>query len=134
MAALSLYLAVNVDDVDACRKKNEVPRRYVGNNSHIGLRATSDDAMTRAQQVSWTPVDKNNHVILQVNFSPAGCLHYATLPSSPEYKFKPILSKMVYDKDNDTDWNVWHFNTDLPLESGSLNGDVWIRTVWFEVE
>ena len=133
MAALPLYLAVNVDDVDACRKKNEVPRRYVGNNSHIGLRTTPDDAMTRAQQVSWTPVDKNNHVILQVNFTEAGYFHYATI-SAAEHNFKPILSKMVYDKDNDTDWNVWHFNTDLPLESGSLNGDVWISTVWLAVD
>ena len=132
-AFFPLYLAVHADDVDACRRTPEVPRRLVGSRSYIGLRASPDDAMTRAKERSWTPVDKNNHAILQVNFSAAGYFHYATLSAGTEHNFKPVLSKMVYHKDNEKDWNVWHFNTDLPLAATGTNGDVWISTVWLSV-
>ncbi len=90
--------------------------------------------MNRAQQNSWTFVDKNSHAILQVNFSAKGFLHYATFSTGAEHNFELVLIKMVYNKDNETDWNVSHFNMDLPLAANGPDGDVWISTVWHSVD
>jgi hypothetical protein len=94
-----------------------------------------DVAMNRAQQISWTPVGKSNHhAILQVNFSAAGFLHYATLSAGSEHNFEPVLAKTVYRNDEEVDWNVWHFNLDMPLGAHGPDGEVWIGSVWQSVD
>ena len=133
-AFLPLYLAVHADDVDACRRTPEVPRRLIGNLPYIGLRTTPEDAMKRAREHSYTPVDKHTHAILEVKFSEAGFLYYATLSAGAEYYFQPVLVKMVYYKDKENDWNVWHFNKDLPFEAKGPDGEVWISTGWRRID
>ncbi len=129
---LKLYVAVHVNDVNACIKENAVPRRLVGNRYYVGLRGSPDEAMQRAveQTPPGTVVDKENFVILEVNFSEVGFFHYGTLPSGSGYYFQPFLLKMIYYKDKDTDWNVWHFNKDLPLTETGIDGTDWISTTW----
>jgi hypothetical protein len=131
----SLFLAVNSKDVAACDRRREVPRRLVGNRSYIGLRVSPDEAMIRAHKISWAPVgNSNHHVILQVDFSAAGFLHYATLSAGSEHNFEPVLAKTVYRKDAENDWNVWHFNMDMPLEKYGPDGQVWISSIRPSVE
>jgi hypothetical protein len=129
----TVYLAVHTADMASCTAAGEVERRHVGNRSYIGLRVTPEDALVRARQGSWGVVDKHTYTMLQICFTAAGFLHYATLPGGPQDHFAPVLSKKVYHKGEEQDWNVWHFNMDLPLRAHGPNGELWISTTWYVI-
>jgi hypothetical protein len=129
------FLAVNSDDVDTCRKSNEVPRRLMGNRDYIGLRVGAVEAMDRAKVIfKGSPVDKSTHFILQIDFSEAGFAHDSFLSTGSDHFFATVLEKMTYYSDAVTDWNVWHFNQDLPLEASGSAGEVLISTRWLQIE
>ena len=129
------FLAVNSDDVDTCTKSNEVPRRLVGNCDYIGLRVSPDEAMDRAKVIfKGSPVDKSTHFILQIDFSEAGVAHYSFLSTGSDHFFATVLEKKTYYSDAVTDWNVWRFNQDLPLEASGSAGEVLISTRWLQIE
>ena len=63
--ALTLYTAVNKNDVEACLKEQALPLRLLGNRSYIGFRERKEDSMERASQVFLgSDVTKETHVLV----------------------------------------------------------------------
>ena len=73
-------------------------------------------------------VCRDTHCLLRVRFTPLGVAHYAVRCQGQEYKFCPTLFKKTYR--GDTDWGVWHFLEDLPLNAYSSDGRPMIESDW----
>ena len=130
---LTLYLAVHKGDRAACDLQQCVPRRLAGGLSYVGLREQAVYALQGAQLHTHEPVGKDNHLVLQVHFTAHGIAHFATTCADVEYGFAPVLTKKIF-KGNTTDWQVWHFLGDLPLEVTGPDGRSYLKTTWQCVE
>ena len=133
MDGLHLFLAVHAKDFEACCNMGEVPRRYVGNRPYVGLREIAEDALQRAIIGSHEPVNKHTHMLLRVHFTPHGLAHYCTCITSAEHWFSPLLTKKLFPGDP-TDWRVWHFHGDLPLQQSGPDGIAYLSTEWMQIE
>ena len=119
--ALVLYLIVRKDDQAECVRENAVQRRYVTPTmNYIGLRESLSGAVERRRK-AWSekvpdPVTDDTYIGLRVTVTHEGVADLVLRISSPEDHFASTLSKKLYPSDKQTDWKVWHFVGDLPLE------------------
>ena len=128
--ALEVYVAVPrelkkaVDDTKLCKAW------YVSRDArdYVGLRERKQDAVERAKMIYYpTPVNKETHIFLKTTFTAAGFAKYGTL-AMPQHHFVPKLSKKVYyPRPGETpyDWQVWHWNGDLPFDDCELMVSEW---------
>ena len=80
----------------------------------------------------YTHLSKDEHCVLEIRFSPPGLAYYTTTLLGSEFDFKPTLYKVQY-KDKNTDWGVWHFLGDMPLQSVDMSGNSLIESTWLEL-
>ena len=133
MDGLHLFVAVHGEDCEACCRKGEVPRRYVGRRSYVGLREIAEDALQRTMIGSHEPVNKHTHVLLRVHFTPHGLAHYFTFTAGAEHSFSPMLAKKLFPGDP-RDWRVCHSHGDLPLQQSGPGGIAYLSTEWMQIE
>ena len=130
--ALTTWTVVYKMDRAACEAADKVLARYVNPGSdYVGLRERREDALERARLVSGQPVRRETHVLLKTTFSPAGFARYATLSTGTAHAFTPVLHKKVY-SDTSHDWQVWHFQDDLPL-AVVVDGQAFVTSEWVEI-
>ena len=96
----------------------------------IGLCEYLVDAVERARKI-YGLITKETHVVLEITFSPLGLAHYTKICLGPNYCFQPLLHKKSYR--DDTDWKVWHFHGDLPLQASDAQDNVLITTRLMEI-
>ena len=128
---LVLFVAVHRDDQTTVEYGAQIPRRLMGSTPYVGFRTSPEQAMWRARLVhpqGGASVSKVTHVLLQVEFSARVLADLTVTPAAGEYAFAPMLHKVVYRSDEETDWGVWHYCGDFPLE---LSG---VRHCWREIE
>ena len=117
-------LKKSVDDTKLCKAW------YVSRDArdYVGLRERKQDAVERAKMIYYpTPVNKETHIFLKTTFTAAGFAKYGTL-AMPQHHFVPKLSKKVYyPRPGETpyDWQVWHWNGDLPFDDCELMVSAW---------
>ena len=127
--ALEVYVAVPkelkqiVVDAKCCRLY------YLSGpgKQYVGLRQRKQDAVERGENIFNTSVTKKTHIFLKTTFTEAGFAKYATL-AMPQHHFVPKLSKKVYyPRPGETpyDWQVWHWNGDLPFDDCDLMVSAW---------
>lgn len=80
---------------------------------------------------NWGICSKDTHVVLEIRFSSLGVAHYTTLCQGPDYGFRSTLQKMSYR--GATDWKVWHFHADLPLEAYDEQGNLLVTSSLKEI-
>ena len=101
----------------------------------VGLREDPEHALKReikiAAEEERGPVSKQTHLLCKVTFSALGVAYYTMLCKGSGYQFQPTLVKKPYD--GDTDWKVWHFHDNLPLEAKDVNGNVLVTTEFQEI-
>ena len=124
-APLILFAAAHKDDVATCKHSGMLPRRLQGSNAYVGFREEAADALERASMISSTPVSKDTHALLKVWVSAEALVRLTVTPAGVENRFAPMLHKRTYA--GDTDWKVWHYCGDFPL---NLPGVV---TQWEEI-
>ena len=119
--ALVLYLIIRKADKDECVRQCAVQRRYVTPKmNYIGLRESVAGAVERRRK-AWgedepEPVTDDTHIGLKVTVTREGVADLVLRISAPEDHFASTLSKKFYYGDKKTDWKVWHFVGDLPLQ------------------
>ena len=74
---------------------------------------------------------EDTHVVLEITFTPLGLAHYAKICQGYDYGFQPMLQKRTYP--DATDWKVWHFHGDLPLQASDEQGNVLITSRLMEI-
>ena len=125
---LTLYKAVLQADVPEFERIGFLPLKRTGPDAgHIGLRESPQEALERTR-LFHDRVCRDTHCLLRVRFTPLGVAHYAVRCQGQEYKFCPTLFKKTYK--GDTDWGVWHFLEDLPLNAYSSDGRPMIESDW----
>ena len=125
---LILYKAVLQADVPEFKRNGILPLKRTGPDAgRIGLRESPEAALERAS-LYHDRVGKDTHCLLQVRFTPLGVGHFAVLCQGQEHAFCPTLFKKTYR--DDTDWGVWHFLEDLPLNAYSSDGRLMIESQW----
>ena len=127
--ALTVYTVVPKEDMETCVTVNSCRVRYVSRGKdYVGLRQSKEDAVERAVMIYHpTPVKKETHIFLKTTFTAAGFAKYGTL-AMPQHHFVPKLSKKVYyPRPGETpyDWQVWHWNGDLPFDDCDLMVSAW---------
>ena len=136
-AALTAYTVVAKVDRPACERAGMVLARYVTPSSeYVGLRQRPEDAVERARMISTSrgeTVGRDTHIFLRTTFSAAGFARYALLSTDKAHKFVPMLYKKVY-YNSARDWQVWHFQGDLPLAATDNDNAVLITSEWVEMD
>ena len=125
-ADLCLYKVIAVSDIPSILKKGCI---YL-EEWKIGLRENPTDALERECKI-WGPVCKDTHVVIEIHISSLGVAHYTTLCQGPDYGFRSTLQKMSYR--GATDWKVWHFHADLPLEAYDEQGNLLVTSSLKEI-
>ena len=125
-ADLCLYKVIAVSDIPSILKKGCI---YL-EEWKIGLRENPTDALERECEIGES-VSKDTHVVLEIRFSSLGVAHYTTLCQGPDYGFRSTLQKMSYR--GATDWKVWHFHADLPLEAYDEQGNLLVTSSLKEI-
>ena len=125
-ADLCLYKVIAVSDIPSILKKGCI---YL-EEWKIGLRENPTDALERECKIGES-VSKDTHVVLEIRFSSLGVAHYTTLCQGPDYGFRSTLQKMSYR--GATDWKVWHFHADLPLEAYDEQGNLLVTSSLKEI-
>ena len=97
----------------------------------IGLRENLSDAIERESKCGGL-VSKDTHIVLEIVFSPVGIAYYTTQCQGSIYDFQPTLRKMSYRRDT-TDWKVWHFQGELPLEAHDEQGNLLVTSRIMEI-
>ena len=101
--------------------------------NYIGLRENRSDAAHRARYCStFDDVSPEHHILLKVDFSLFGFMHFTTTSAGRAHNYAPLLSKTVYNG-NDTDWKVWHLLQDLPLSWEESPGQFYVSTEWLDI-
>ena len=127
-ADLCLYKVIAVSDIPSILKKGCI---YLEEwKWKIGLRENPTDALERECKIGGS-VSKDTHVVLEIRFSSLGVAHYTTLCQGPDYGFRSTLQKMSYR--GATDWKVWHFHADLPLEAYDEQGNLLVTSSLKEI-
>ena len=93
--------------------------------------ARKPDGCPRTRMQNWGICSKDTHVVLEIRFSSLGVAHYTTLCQGPDYGFRSTLQKMSYR--GATDWKVWHFHADLPLEAYDEQGNLLVTSSLKEI-
>ena len=125
--AMTLFVAVNNSDFEACEAAGKLERRLLGDRHYIGLRETVDAAMERAKRVFFpADVNKDTYVILRLSLSAEAVARFTTAPAGVEHQFASMLHKRTYC--DETDWRVWHFCGDFPLRFPGVQAD------WLAIE
>jgi hypothetical protein len=101
-----------------------------GSEHHIGLRENFADAVERTIWI-FGSMNKDTHGVLEITFTPFGLAHYGKICQGFDYRFQPMLQKSMYR--DATDWKVWHFHGDLPLQACDEQGNVLITTRLMEI-
>ena len=121
---LVLYLVLPQADRAACEAFGFIPCRLATPGKHyVGLRENLVDAIQRFG-LRW----HGAYVVVRVKFTAEGLAHYTCSSSGPTHSFASMLAKQTYWEANwdaeipRTDYKVWHFNGDLPLEVHDANG------------
>ena len=96
----------------------KLPVRLVGRGNCVGFRSTPLAALDSAgvfepHTAAFEPA--STHLVLQVEFTAQALADATVTPAGAEYNFAPMLHKVVYLSDRETDWGVWHFCGDFPL-------------------
>ena len=101
---------------------------------YIGLRELRSSAVMRARHVAKPGhVTPETHILLKIEFSAAGFMHYTTTSAGRDHNYSPLLYKNVYSK-NEGDWKVWHLLQDLPLRREASPGELYVSTEWLEID
>ena len=127
---LTLYLSVHKGDMAGIKVMGYVPFRYTGTHwkyGYIGLRENEKDAFERVREKFG--MDESEFVV-KVEFSKAGFCKYGTAIGGKERRHAQVLSRMVYYTGENKDWNVWHFNAELPLEEWTQDDGWLILCTW----
>ena len=90
-------------------------RQHGRDAGYIGLWETAEAAVERAAR-KHDHVDKETHVILEIEFTPHGIAHFTTMCQGVDGQFQSTLFKKTY-LDVSQDWGTWHFWGDLPLHA-----------------
>jgi hypothetical protein len=115
--ALVLYVIICKDDKAECVRNCAIPRRYVTPvKNYIGLREKVSDAVERRQKIWGCAVTDDTHEVLKVTVTLEGVADLVLRASASEDHFASTLYKKPYYRDKDTDWKVWHYIGDLPLQ------------------
>jgi hypothetical protein len=125
--SLVLFAVFPRSDIELFDSKGHV---LLHGAQYIGLRQRLEDAVARAIKVGGA-CNKNSHGVLEVTFTPLGLAHYTTTCADSSYFYKPLLHKMEYW--DSTDWQVWHFLTELPLQASDMQGNLLIATRWLDI-
>ena len=102
----------------------QVPLRYAGQHSYVGLREQPVDAVHRYNLSFPVGVTTESHVLLEVTFTAEGLARYCTEVTDAADGFAPRLAKRVY-TDTSRDWGAWHFMGGLPLNEPKEIMHVW---------
>ena len=130
-AGLLLYKVEAVSELPLIITDGTLRRQGKGHQQwKIGLRENLADAVDRTTKI-FGPMDKDTHVVLAITFTPLGLAHYGKICQGFDYMFQPMLQKSTYREE--TDWKVWHFHGDLPLEASDEQGNVLITTRLMEI-
>ena len=101
---------------------------------YIGLRERRSSAVSRARHVDRPcHVTPETHILLKIEFSAAGFMHYTITSAGRDHDYSPLLYKKVYSK-IDGDWMVWHLLQDLPLRWEATSGELYVSTEWLEID
>ena len=101
---------------------------------HIGLRELRCEAVMRARYYAKSGVvTPESHILLRIQFSAAGFMHYTTTSAGRDHNYSPLLYKNVYRK-NECDWKVWHLVQDLPLRWEASPGELYVSSEWLEID
>ena len=101
---------------------------------HIGLRELRCEAVMRARYYAKSgDVTPESHILLKIQFSAVGFMHFTTTSAGRAHNYAPLLFKKVYSK-NDCDWKVWHLLQDLPMRWEASPGQLYVSTGWLDIE
>ena len=115
-----LYLVVHQDDFAGFQRTGSVQVRMVTpRHDYIGLRESLEEAMKRYRLTFGDKVPTSELAVVRVEFTQAGFAHFGSDICEASHFFCPRLSKKIYN-DSTTDWGVWHFIGDLPLNRQEL--------------
>ena len=131
---LTLFLAVDRSLRHAFDSFGSVPMSIVNPGGYyIGLREDWYEAVLRARLfANGAEVTSESHILLKIQFSAAGFMHYSTTSAGRAYAFSPVLYKKVYSKETG-DWKVWHFLGDLPMRWEASPGVLLVSSEWREI-
>ena len=134
-ARFTLYLVVEKGQRNAFDSIGTVPISIVNPRGHyIGLRELRCEAVKRARYYAKSgDVTPESHMLLKIQFSAAGFMHYTTTSAGRDHSYSPLLYKNVYSK-NECDWKVWHLLQDLPLRWEASPGAMYVSTEWLEID
>ena len=128
---LSLYKVVGHAELPTIVAAGHLYLRGEGPEQwNIGLRENLTDAIER-ENIVGEPVSKDTHVVLEITFTTLGVAQYTKLCQGPDYHFQPTLQKISYR--GTTDWKVWHFHGDLPLQAFDAQDNLLITTRIMEI-
>jgi hypothetical protein len=130
--ALVLYVIICKDDKAECLRNRAVPRRYVTpHKNYIGFRETVGDAVERRKQIWRGEVTDDTCEVLKVTVANEGVAYLVLRASAPEDHFASTLYKKPYYGDKITDWKVWHYIGDLPLQDHDTYDEKLYTAEWF---
>jgi hypothetical protein len=130
-AGLCLYKVEAVTKLCHILPEGTLCRQGTGSEQwKIGLHEILADAVKHTTKIS-SPINKDTHGVLEITFTPLGLAHYGKICQDFDYRFQPMLQKNAYR--DATDWKVWHFHGDLPLQASDENGNVLITTKLMEI-
>jgi hypothetical protein len=133
MCPLVLYVVINKVDQPGCVLQKKLARRHVtAAKNYVGLRETEADAVQRREK-SWTEkVTCETHVLLKLTFTEVG-LGRLTRQICPGVDF---FTSRMYKKtftDPTTDWKIWHYVGDLPLQGDDADDETNFTAEWLPV-
>ena len=130
-ADLLLYKVIAVSDIPSIQAPGCICLAEAGANQwKVGLRENLADAIERESKIGGS-VSKHTHLVLEIRFSSLGVAHYTTLCKGADYGFQTTLQKMSYR--GDTDFKVWHFHADLPLQAYDEQGNLLVTSRLMEI-
>ena len=131
----TLFLVVEKGQRNAFDSIGIVPISIVNPRGlHIGLRELRCEAVMRARYYAKSGVvTPESHILLRIQFSAAGFMHYTTTSAGRDHNYSPLLYKNVYSK-NECDWKVWHLVQDLPLRWEASPGELYVSSEWLEID
>ena len=131
----TLFLVVEKAQRNTFESLGRVPISIVNpGRSYIGLREHRYDAAFRARYYATSgDVTPELHILLKIEFSAVGFMHFTTTSAGRAHNYAPLLFKKVYSK-NDCDWKVWHLLQDLPMRWEASPGQLYVSTEWLDIE